>query len=191
MIKILIKGSMLPILFVIGIGMQIGTSQTNPVKTKPSGPPSENKTGGEKVTLFDKLDLNKDASISKEEASGNQRFSYNFDKMDGNEDGGITRDEMKTFKASQKKSDPKKGSKKDEFREKKVEMDTNRDGRISRGEASKTGNERFMARFDQMDTNNDDFISLDEIKAANGNKNKSGKSVQPTDSQKKLMPEDQ
>ena len=194
MIKNLMKGSIVTILFVLFTGLQIVNAQTTPVKPEPITHPDKSKSdqpGGEKVKLFDRLDVNKDEKISKDEAANNPRFSQNFETTDTNKDGGITREELKAFKATQKGSDQRQGSKKEHAGEKKAELDTNGDGKISRDEAAKSGNERFLNKFDEMDTDKDGFVSKEEKKAAYLNKPKKGTTGQPVDSQQKPIREDQ
>lgn len=194
MIKNLVKGSIVTILFVLFTGIQVVNAQTTPVKPEPIVQQDVSKSdqpGGDKVKLFDRLDLNKDEKISKEEAANNPRFSQNFENVDANKDGGISREELKAFKATQKGSDQRQGSKKEHAGEKKAELDTNGDGKISRDEASKSGNERFLNKFDEMDTDKDGFISKEEKKAAYVNKQKKDTTGQPVDSQQKMIREDQ
>ncbi len=55
-----------------------------------------------------------------------------------------------------------------------MKMDTDKDGKISRAEAT----EKMAQRFDQMDTNKDGFITQDELqKLRDGKKNKDKKGM--------------
>jgi Ca2+-binding EF-hand superfamily protein len=104
-------------------------------------------------------DTNGDGMISREEAKALPRIAAHFDEIDANHDGQISADELRAFREKQGGDATKhRGAM---FKK----LDTDGDGRISRAEAQ-AGAPRLAEHFDEIDTNKDGFISMDEMKAA-------------------------
>ena len=57
----------------------------------------EIRAGRELATLFDSLDRNRDAQVSREEARGDVNFVPLFDDVDVNRNGLVTRDELRGY----------------------------------------------------------------------------------------------
>jgi len=99
------------------------------------------------------LDSNKDGKISKEEAKG--PLKEDFSILDKNADGFITLEELK---------DAPKPDNNNHERPKPedlvTKLDVNKDGKISKEEAKGPLGEDFQT----IDTNNDGFITLEELK---------------------------
>ena len=57
----------------------------------------ERRVGGRLAMLFDSLDRNRDAVVSREEARGDVNFSPLFDDIDVNRNGSVTRDELRAY----------------------------------------------------------------------------------------------
>ena len=57
----------------------------------------ERRVGSRYATLFESLDLNRDAMVSREEARGDLNFMPSFDDIDVNRDGLVTRDELRAY----------------------------------------------------------------------------------------------
>jgi Ca2+-binding EF-hand superfamily protein len=105
-----------------------------------------------------KADTNGDGMISREEAKALPRIAAHFDEIDTNHDGQITADELRAFHQKQGGEGMKHGGAM--FKK----LDTDGDGRISRAEAQAAP--RLAEHFDEIDTNKDGFITMDEMKAA-------------------------
>jgi Ca2+-binding EF-hand superfamily protein len=120
--------------------------------------------------VLNNLDTNKDGKISKTEAK--KPLSNNFTKVDKDEDGFITKTEFENM-PSPKQRNRKMGKRNSEASSKRGNnrqdrpsfeqvlnnLDTNKDGKISKSEAK----ERLSNHFAKVDTDNDGFISKAEF----------------------------
>lgn len=94
-----------------------------------------------------KLDANGDGSIDRSEAAKHPRLAGKFDEIDKNKDGKLAKEEM-----------PRRHGKSGHGpREMLTQLDTDKDGRISRAESA-AGEGKLASRFEQMDANKDGFI---------------------------------
>ena len=57
----------------------------------------ERRVGSRYAMLFESLDINRDAVVSREEARGDLNFMPSFDDIDVNRDGLVTRDELRGY----------------------------------------------------------------------------------------------
>jgi len=110
--------------------------------------------------ILKKLDTNNDEVIDKEEAANDERkiIFENFAEIDTNEDGVIDLDELKE---SLKKGKRRKPSAKKIMKE----IDDNGDGKLNKLEVAAKENRMISKNFDEIDTNDDNEIDLDELKA--------------------------
>ncbi len=104
--------------------------------------------------FFNEMDANKDGKISKAEAK--DRIAENFDTLDKNKDGFLTVEEINADPNRQQRQGgaPAGGG----F----AEMDTNKDGKVSKAEAK----DRILENFDTYDKNKDGFITQEEMAAS-------------------------
>jgi Ca2+-binding EF-hand superfamily protein len=98
-----------------------------------------------------KLDSNGDGSVDRTEAAQHPRLAGKFDELDKNKDGKLTKDEMP---ARHGHGHDKRGH---GPREAMSRLDTDKDGRISRAEAT-AAEGRMASRFEQMDANKDGYV---------------------------------
>ena len=142
----------------------------------PAGTPSDKPAEPAPLAgrFFDTYDANRDGKVSKEEYSGD---ADNFDLYDTDHDGFITLAEMgvpadyKYGTAKREREEGMGGGGKggglrrlDEFRKRLAEMDTNKDGKVSKEEWKGT------QPFDLMDRNKDGFVTMDDIVMGAGGK---------------------
>jgi Ca2+-binding EF-hand superfamily protein len=97
-----------------------------------------------------RMDMDGDAMVSREEAKNSPMLSRNFDAIDANKDGQLSRDEMRSAWAGRgHRHGPR--------------MDANADGLISRDEAKNAP--MLSQNFDAIDANKDGSLSRDEMHA--------------------------
>ncbi len=163
MIKKVVKNSLFLVL--IAGALNVASAQeTKIAEGKPSNTNHGKKPAkSNNVQLFDKLDLDKNGKISKDEAmkSNNERFTGNFDRIDTNKDGNVSREELKNSKNQVNTTAQTQKSK-----ESNPKLDANNDGKISHDEAYKSGNQYYINNFEKLDTNKDGFISKEEKQAS-------------------------
>ena len=116
-----------------------------------TAPASGASAAGAQPTPRVKLDSNGDGSVDRAEAAKHPRLAGKFDELDKNKDGKLTKEEMP------QRHDRGHGKRGHGPREAMVKLDTDKDGRISRTEAT-AGEGKMASRFDQMDANKDGFI---------------------------------
>ncbi len=177
MIKKVVKNSML---FVLVAGaLNIASAQEKSTAGKPTGTNlHKKKEGGNHGQLFDKLDVDKNGKISRDEAKNSniERIASSFDIMDTNKDGYVTREELKSARHQTKSVDSKQAKK-----DTNSKVDVNTDGKISRDEANKSGSQYYIKNFDQLDTNKDGFISKEEKQVARAAKKAAKTTIPNTD----------
>jgi len=98
-----------------------------------------------------KLDSNGDGIVDRTEAAQHPRLAGKFDELDKNKDGKLTKDEMPA-RHGHGHDKPGHGP-----REAMSRLDTDKDGRISRAEAT-AGEGRMASHFEQMDANKDGYV---------------------------------
>ncbi|NJR72208.1 MAG: hypothetical protein HC782_03925 [Gammaproteobacteria bacterium] len=109
-------------------------------------------SSGEMKAKLEKIDVNSDGKVSRDEAAKYKGVAKHFDNVDANNDGYLTKDEMKAQRAKSIQA---------KFRA----IDGNQDGRISRAEAdAKTP--KIAQHFDKLDTNKDGYIDKNEMAEA-------------------------
>jgi len=118
--------------------------------------------GHDPMARMKAADTNGDGMISRDEAKALPRIAKHFDEIDANHDGQLTADELRAFHQKMHEARMAKGA------ERLKKLDTDGDGRISRAEAQAAP--RLAARFDDLDTNKDGFLTHDELKAAHGHR---------------------
>jgi len=119
------------------------------------GPGGHGQDGG-----IAKLDKDGDGRISEVEVASNPRLSKQFAAIDRNKDASLTRGEVRQWGEQQRATrmaDHEKRS-----AEKFAEADLNRDGKLSRVEASEAM-PRLADSFAWMDENRDGFLSRSEL----------------------------
>jgi len=177
MIKKIVKNS----LFLVLIAGTLNVASAQETKIA-EGKPSNTNHGVKPVKsnngqLFDKLDLDKNGRISKDEAmkSNNERFTGNFDRIDTNKDGNVSREELKSSK-NYVNTTPQPQKNKDS----NPKLDANNDGKISHDEAYKSGNQYYINNFEKLDTNKDGFISKEEKQSGKASKKATKTTVKKT-----------
>ncbi|RAJ16883.1 EF-hand domain-containing protein [Olleya aquimaris] len=110
--------------------------------------------------ILEKLDTNNDKVIDKDEASKDQRgkIAEDFDEIDTNDDEVIDLEELK---ASLNDRKPKKISAKKIIKE----LDDNDDGTLNKLEVAAKNKKELSENFSEIDTNNDNELDLEELKA--------------------------
>ena len=103
------------------------------------------------------LDLNGDGAIDKTEAAKSPRLAAKFTELDADKDGKLTRQEMRHRGDRTHDGRNGHGPRGEGGRDFMAKLDTNKDSRISRAEAT-AGEGKLAARFEQMDVNKDGFI---------------------------------
>ena len=110
--------------------------------------------------MFKHWDTNGDGVISRDEAqaAGAERIAKMFDKLDTNKDGQLTPDELRAA------HEHRFAAMKERFDEQFKAADKNGDGSLSKEEAEQ-GMPMLAKHFDEIDTNKDGLVSVDELKA--------------------------
>lgn len=113
--------------------------------------------------IIEHLDANNDGKldISEAEKAPNGHLSQNFNDMDANQDGHIDKDELTN--GIQKR---KRNSKTKEHRKSLKEMDLNEDGMLDEIELTSAENTHLLNHFSEIDTNSDQLLSKEELKAS-------------------------
>ena len=110
--------------------------------------------------ILKKLDTNNDGVIDKEEAAKDERrvIFENFAEIDTNEDGVIDLEELKASLKNKKRRKPNA---------KKLikQMDDNGDGTLNKLEVAAKENQHILKNFEVIDTNDDEELDRDELKA--------------------------
>lgn len=105
-------------------------------------------------------DTNADGMISRDEAQlALPRLYEHFDAIDANKDGLVTHEEMQAARHARHAGGHGRG-------EGWKKWDANGDGKLSRDEVANAP--RLAQEFDAIDTNQDGFISVEELQAARG-----------------------
>ncbi len=134
--------STLAALFVTSAGIAIAA------KGPGGGPPSPDH-------MFERLDLNKDGEITREEADGAREAR--FKEADSNGDGLLSQEEMTAAREARSAERQQRRFEK---------LDTNKDGLLSQEEmAAGPRGERHAGMFDRVDTNEDGKITREEAEA--------------------------
>ena len=113
--------------------------------------------------IFKMLDTNKDGRISKTEAEKAKRkmLARNFDLIDINKDGFIEKEELENL--SNMVESARAGMPNPELIINFI--DTDKDGMISKTEASKAKKGRLAENFDLIDQNKNGFIDMEELRS--------------------------
>lgn len=111
--------------------------------------------------ILSMLDTNNDEVIDKDEASKDKRgkIAEDFDEIDADEDGYIDLEELK---ASLNNRKPKKKISAEKIIK---EVDDNGDGLLNELEIAAKDKRNLVENFSKIDTNQDNEISLEELKA--------------------------
>ena len=114
---------------------------------------------------MEKLDLNDDGVIDLDEAAKDDRgiILENFEEIDTNEDRVIDLNELKESLSNKRRRRPS-------AKKLMKELDDNEDGKLNKLEVAAKDNRMIKNNFDDIDTNDDDEISLKELRAFFKNK---------------------
>ena len=112
-----------------------------------------------------KLDANNDGAIDRAEAAKHPRLAERFDQLDANKDGRLSADErpQRGMKHGDRGQRGDRGHRGQRGMGMMMQIDTDKDGRISRAEAAKQP--RLNERFAQMDVNKDGFLDRSDREA--------------------------
>ena len=106
---------------------------------------------------FAQVDANSDGVITKEEAKG--RLLKHFDKIDTDKNGSISATEFSAMEKMHKGKDHKKGNKQQNYKQSFAKLDVNSDGVITKEEAKG----RLLKHFDKVDTDANGSITSAEF----------------------------
>ncbi|MBT9611746.1 MAG: hypothetical protein IV108_00600 [Burkholderiales bacterium] len=126
-------------------------------------PPAKAERGAQpcvdKKQHFQKLDLDKNGAISREEAKTHARMDKGFEAMDTNKDGQVTEAEYRDYAKARMERHREKA--KTEMKARWDKADANGDGMLSREEAK--GSSYVMKHFDAIDADKNGQVSEQEI----------------------------
>jgi hypothetical protein len=123
-----------------------------------------------------KIDINADGFISRDEAKAHRGLERGFARIDSNGDGKLSPDEMAAFRAQRmeqmerRRQEQAKGRNEGQAHGpggaggRYSRLDADGDGFITRDEAA--GRPVLQKRFDEIDTNKDQRLSREELRAA-------------------------
>jgi len=159
-------------LFIIGYASAGDQDSTKKTENKPQAPPFVTLLlSGGPENFIKRFDKNQDGLLSKDEAPPG--LAKVFDQFDTNNDGRLDKSEIERmakffrqrFGENNKKPNPNPGN--NPAVEKVVDrllqqMDTNKDGKISKAEAK----DKIALFFEQLDTNKDGYLDREELRKA-------------------------
>ena len=126
-------------------------------------PPAKAERGAQpcvdKKQHFQKLDLDKNGAISREEAKAHPRMEKDFDAMDADKDGQVTESESRDYAKTRMEQYREKA--KTEMKARWDKADANKDGTLSREEAKTSPH--VAKHFDEMDADKNGQVSEQEI----------------------------
>lgn len=126
-------------------------------------PPAKAERGAQpcvdKKQHFQKLDLDKNGAISREEAKAHPRMEKDFDAMDANKDGQVTETESRDYAKTRMEQYREKA--KTEMKARWDKADANKDGTLSREEAK--ASPHVAKHFDEMDADKNGQVSEQEV----------------------------
>ena len=117
---------------------------------------AERRTGP--AGAFKKLDINQDGFVSRAEASAYPRLQKEFDGIDRDRDGRLSPTELQEFRSARRKDHG------DRQRTGFRQLDKDGDGFLSHAEIG--GRPELQKRFNEIDSNQDQKLSRDEMRAA-------------------------
>ena len=124
---------------------------------RPPGNPGQAGQTRSRIPQFSDLDKNGDGKISPDEAP--ERMAEHFDEHDTNSDGFIDKEEQAAVIEFIRQRFSQRNRPEQNRGFSFEQMDTDKDGKISKDEAP----ERLAARFGETDTNSDGFLDKEEL----------------------------
>ncbi len=120
----------------------------------------ENKERPTPEKIMEKMDANKDAMLTEDEAKG--PLKKHFAKIDANKDGSLSMEELKAIPKRDKKGRGHGKRKGNQPSPEKImeKLDANKDAKLSKDEAKGP----LSKNFDKIDTDEDGYLTLEELK---------------------------